>query len=96
MRSRYTAFTLGLNDYLVQSWHASTRPGDLETDPDIVWRRLLIERVEAGGPFDREGYVTFTAIGRGSDGRFEQCERSRFVRDDAGRWVYLDGEAEFA
>ncbi|WP_026139620.1 YchJ family protein [Leucobacter salsicius] len=95
MRSRYAAFALGLLDYLEYSWDASTRPGDLEIDPDVTWRRLLIERVEAGSPFDQEGYVTFTAIGRTSEGRFEQRERSRFVRDAAGRWVYIDGDAEF-
>ncbi|MHA3685294.1 YchJ family protein [Leucobacter sp. HY1908] len=95
MRSRYTAFALGLVDYLERSWHETTRPEELEIDPDVVWRRLLIERVEAGSPFDREGFVTFTAIGRGPEGRFEQRERSRFVRDTAGRWVYVDGEAEF-
>ncbi|MBP1324803.1 SEC-C motif-containing protein [Leucobacter exalbidus] len=95
MRSRYAAFALGLVPYLERSWHASTRPDDLELDPEVVWRRLLIEHVEAGSPFDQEGFVTFAAIGRGPDGRFEQRERSRFVRDKAGRWVYLDGDAVF-
>lgn len=95
MRSRYAAFALGLVEYLERSWDARTRPSDLELDADVVWRRLLIEHVEAGSPFDKEGYVTFTAIGRGDEGRFEQRERSRFVRDSAGRWVYLDGETEF-
>lgn len=93
MRSRYTAFVLGLLSYLEASWDASTRPPDLEIDPEVTWRRLLIERVEAGSPFDYEGFVTFTAVGRSPAGRFEQRERSRFVRDGAGRWVYVDGEA---
>lgn len=95
MRSRYAAFALGLVDYLERSWDASTRPSDLEIDPDVTWRRLLIERAEAGSPFDREGYVTFTAIGRTPEGRFEQRERSRFVRDAGGRWVYIDGVEVF-
>ena len=29
MRSRYSAFVLGLNDYLLATWHASTRPEKL-------------------------------------------------------------------
>lgn len=91
MRSRYAAFSLGLGHYLKRSWDVSTCPDDLELDVSVVWRRLLIERVEAGSPFDKEGYVTFTAIGRGPEGRFEQRERSRFVRDGTGRWVYVDG-----
>ena len=95
MRSRYAAFVLGLVDYLEHSWDVSTRPSDLAIDPDVTWRRLLIERVEAGNTFDREGYVTFTAIGRTSEGRFEQRERSRFGRAADGRWVYIDGEEVF-
>lgn len=91
MRSRYSAFALGLSDYLAQSWHSSTRPSDLELDPDTRWQKLIIESSEAGGPFDREGTVTFTAIGREQGARFELHERSRFVRE-GGRWVYLDGD----
>lgn len=90
MRSRYSAFVLGIERYLLDSWHPSTRPEDLELDGTIVWRRLLVESSEAGGPFDDAGTVTFTAIGRSGDGRFEQRERSRFVRE-GGRWFYFDG-----
>ncbi len=90
MRSRYSAFALGVAEYLLRSWHASTRPSALELDDTVEWRRLLVESTEAGGPFDEVGYVTFTAIGRGSGGRFEQRERSRFVREN-GLWFYVDG-----
>ena len=92
MRSRYAAFALGLVEYLERSWDPSTRPEELELDPEVTWRRLLIEHVEAGSPFDQQGFVTFTAIGRTPEGRFEQRERSRFVRDTRRRWVYIDGE----
>ncbi|WP_053383478.1 YchJ family protein [Leucobacter celer] len=91
MRSRYSAFALGLGEYLLLSWDPATRPASMELDEAVVWKRLFIERVEAGGPFDAEGFVTFTAVGRGAEGRFEQRERSRFGRVD-GRWVYTDGE----
>lgn len=89
MRSRYSAFALGLDAYLLRSWHPSTRPSDFETDPEIRWQRLIIESTEAGGPFDDSGRVTFTAIARGPEGRIEQFERSRFVREH-GHWLYLD------
>ncbi|MBN9612983.1 MAG: SEC-C domain-containing protein [Actinobacteria bacterium] len=97
MRSRYSAFALGLAAYLLESWDVSTRPASLEPDPDLVWRRLLVESTSAGGPFDREGWVTFTAIARGPSGRMMQRERSRFVRVPASaggddRWRYVDGE----
>ncbi len=91
MRSRYSAFALGLERYLLDSWHPSTRPAAMDLDPEVTWRRLLIEGTEAGGPFDREGFVTFTAIARTPAGRFEQRERSRFLRDPGDRWRYVDG-----
>lgn len=90
MRSRYSAFALGLAPYLLASWHSSTRPDSLEIDESLRWIRLLVEGVEAGGPFDDEGFVTFTAIARTPEGRLEQRERSRFVRE-GGHWRYIDG-----
>ncbi len=90
MRSRYSAFTIGDTAYLLRSWHASTRPSELELDESTRWLRLIVEQTEAGGPFDTAGNVTFTAIGRTPDGRFEQRERSRFVREQ-GSWFYVDG-----
>lgn len=97
MRSRYTAFALGRADYLLETWHASTRPTGLDLDDGVRWRHLLIIDTVAGGADDRDGVVEFRAVYRDSDGRGELHERSRFVRDaDAagrlGRWRYLDGE----
>lgn len=93
MRSRFSAFALSLPQYLLDTWHSDTRPADLELDDSIEWKRLFINATEQGGPFDEEGTVTFAAIGRTDAGRFEQRERSRFVRAGADRrWVYLDGD----
>ncbi len=91
MRSRYSAFALGLGEYLLHSWDPATRPASMDLDDPVEWRRLFVERVEAGGPFDAEGFVTFTAVGRTPSGRLEQRERSRFTRAGDGRWVYADG-----
>ena len=94
MRSRYSAFAVGDADYLLATWDPSTRPESLELDDEMVWRRLFVERTEAGGPFDEAGFVTFTAIARGPGGRVELRERSRFRRSSPERrWVYVDGEA---
>lgn len=90
MRSRYSAFVLGLDHYLLASWHHTTRPDALELDTELRWLKLVVEATEAGGPFDDEDFVTFTAIARGPEGRLEQRERSRFVRED-GHWFYVDG-----
>ena len=91
MRSRFSAFALGRADYLLASWDPATRPDALKLDDTVEWRRLFISDTSRGGPADAEGFVTFTAIGRGPDGRFEQRERSRFTRSGAG-WQYTDGE----
>lgn len=90
MRSRFAAFALGRDDYLLASWHPSTRPAALDLDPDVVWRRLQIVDTVAGGPDDDEGIVEFRASYRDAEGAGLLHERSRFVRVD-GRWVYLDG-----
>ena len=33
MRSRYSAYVLGLIDYLLATWHPATAPGELELPP---------------------------------------------------------------
>ncbi|MBC7724544.1 MAG: SEC-C domain-containing protein [Burkholderiaceae bacterium] len=90
MRSRYSAFVVGDADYLLRTWHPSTRPGALELDPEQRWYRLEILRTGDGGPLDREGTIEFTARSRLDGMAAEQHEVSRFVRVD-GRWSYLDG-----
>ena len=87
MRSRFSAFAVGDADYLLATWHPSTRPGDLTLDSDLRWYRLDILDRLAGGPLDTEGVVEFEAFYRG-DERGSQRERSRFVRE-GGRWFYV-------
>ena len=84
MRSRFSAFVLGLPDYLLASWHPSTRPADLDLDGDLTWRRLQIVDSTADT-------VEFRASYRNADGAGLLHERSRFVRQN-GHWFYLDGE----
>ncbi|MDN3523642.1 YchJ family protein [Halomonas ramblicola] len=87
MRSRYSAFVLDLADYLLATWHPSTRPSRLEADPATTWKRL---EVLEGGEEGERGWVHFRATFR--EGRHWAVleESSRFVRE-AGRWFYLDG-----
>lgn len=91
MRSRYSAFALGLPAYLLASWHPTTRPAALELDADATWRRLQIVDTVAGRPGDETGLVEFRASYRDAAGAGLLHERSRFVRD-SGHWRYLDGE----
>jgi SEC-C motif-containing protein len=91
MRSRFSAFALGLERYLLDSWDPSTRPDAVELDGDLEWRRLQIVDTALGGPSDDVGVVEFRASFRenGKPGLLQ--ERSRFARA-GGRWVYVDGD----
>ncbi|OBK22881.1 hypothetical protein A5634_06805 [Mycobacterium asiaticum] len=91
MRSRFSAFTLGATEYLLATWHPSTRPSRLALDGDVTWRRLQIVDTEAGGPDDATGVVEFRAQYERDGRRHIMRERSRFVREN-GRWLYVDGE----
>lgn len=55
MRSRYTAFVLGLSDYLSETWHPTTRPPSIDMDPDTQWSGLAIEEAEGGNTPTRVG-----------------------------------------
>jgi SEC-C motif domain protein len=90
MRSRYSAFALGLPDYLSATWHTSTRPAEIEIDPGLEWRRLDILGTTAGGILAQEGEVEYRALFRSAGARGTLHERSRFVRV-GGAWRYLDG-----
>lgn len=88
MRARYSAFTVQDRDFLVTTWHSSTRPADLELDADREWTGLRIVAHTAGGMLQAEGTVEFSAGYRQAGKRDEQRENSRFVREE-GRWRYL-------
>ncbi|MBF4589315.1 YchJ family protein [Curtobacterium sp. VKM Ac-1395] len=90
MRSRFSAFALGLPQYLLDSWHPSTRPASLELDPEQRWTRLDIVGTRDGGPFDTRGQVTFRAWWRSDTDRGTLEETSDFVRE-RGRWSYVNG-----
>jgi SEC-C motif-containing protein len=96
MRSRFSAFAVGNADYLLRSWHSSTRPPRLDLDPGLRWTRLEILGSSGGGPFHSEGTVEFTAYSRrrrgdGDGGEEAMHENSSFVRE-SGAWVYLSAQ----
>jgi SEC-C motif-containing protein len=88
MRSRYSAYVLGLLDYLLATWHPSTAPGDLELQA-VKWLGLEIKAASSAGD---AGVVEFVARYRDSSGRGQRLhEMSRFVREH-GQWFYVDGQ----
>ncbi len=86
MRSRYSAYVLGLLDYLLATWHASTAPGDLTLSP-VKWLGLEVRHASTSG---EAGVVEFVARWRDGGRAQRMHETSRFVRED-GRWYYIDG-----
>ncbi|MHC9293367.1 YchJ family protein [Mycobacterium sp. LTG2003] len=91
MRSRFSAFAVGDADYLMATWHRTTRPKTLTLDDTIVWRRLQIVDTEAGGGDDAHGVVEFRAQYVADGERRILHERSRFTRT-GGKWMYVDGD----
>ncbi len=90
MRSRYSAYVLGLADYLLATWHASTRPAAIEPDPPGL-RWLGLEVRQHRHVDDTHATVEFVARHR-LGGRGQRLhETSRFVREE-GRWFYVDGD----
>lgn len=87
MRSRYTAFALDDDGYVLRSWHPTTRPPRIDPDPHLRWVGLDIVETSGGGLFDAEGTVEFRAHYRDGGKPGDMVERSRFVRHD-GQWVY--------
>lgn len=91
MRSRYSAFVREDADYLLATWHPTTRPATVHLEPGLRWLGLEVRAARATG--DDRGEVEFVArcrpAGPGPAQRLH--ERSRFLRED-GRWYYLDGD----
>ncbi len=95
VRSRYSAYVLNLKDYLLLTWHASTRPDYLdEPEEGLKWLGLTVKK--AWVATEDEAFVEFVARYKVGGGKAERLhEGSRFVREHiAGewRWFYVDGE----
>ena len=94
MRSRYTGYTLRREDYLLATWHHSTRPAslDLTKKASTKWLGLDIKRANKTAETDDHATVEFIARYKSGSGRAERLhEFSHFVREN-GRWFYIDGE----
>lgn len=93
MRSRYTAFTMAMGDYLIDTHHAATRDTvDKEElvhwSKSVKWLRLEIINVVDGEESDVTGTVEFKA-------HFKERSKSRCIHEDSsfkrefGVWKYF-------
>lgn len=90
MRSRYSAYVLELGDYLLDTWHPSTRPaGALHFERGLKWLGLEVREHRPLGEDRAE--VLFVARSKLGGRAHRLVERSRFVRE-GGRWFYVDGD----
>ncbi len=89
MRSRYSAYVLALEDYLLATWHASTRPAalNLGSEAPPKWLGLEVKAHTASGDAATVEFLVRYRVG----GRAVRLhEISRFVRENE-RWFYVDG-----
>ena len=102
MRSRYSAYTLRNEPYLLSTWHESTRPTEpiINQDEKLQWLGLEVKsalrlRQRKAEAQPNEDFVEFVARLR-VNGRGQRLhELSRFLREpgEGGlRWFYVDGE----
>lgn len=93
MRSRYSAYARQLPDYLLATWHRSTRPAAVEVgSPGSTLRWLGLKVLGHEVVDDEHALVEFVARYRsGGSSATRLHEVSRFVRE-GGRWYYVDGD----
>ncbi|NBQ68097.1 MAG: hypothetical protein EBU46_04380 [Nitrosomonadaceae bacterium] len=91
MRSRYSAYTLMREDYLLATWHPRTRPAslDLTGQPAQQWLGLAVKRHEQTAA--DQAIVEFAARYKINGRAHRLHEISSFVREN-GLWFYVDGD----
>lgn len=93
MRSRYTAYTLGLEDYLLKTWHPDTRPATIGLVDEASTQWLGLQVKQAVTTSEDAAIVEFIAKYKMGGRAYRLHEISRFTRLD-GRWLYLDGDLD--
>jgi len=89
MRSRYTAYALGNEEYILNTWHSSQRPASLELEASVEWQGLKV--LMTSPEKNNEAFVEFIAGFSNAGNKGQMHERSQFIQEN-GVWLYLDGE----
>ena len=91
MRSRFTAYAMQNEAYILATWEASKRPEEINfSKEDAEWTKLEIVNTKKGGKKDNKGIVEFKAYYTQAGEAYVMNEISRFKKS-SGRWLYLDG-----
>lgn len=91
MRSRYTAYALENEPYLLATWHPDTRPDEklFQESPPPQWVNLKIKKSSIHED-KTSGEVEFVATFKINGKAHRIHEVSQFVLED-GKWLYVDG-----
>ena len=93
MRSIYAALCVDDQDYIMRTWHESTRPEKPQSivGTKVKWVTLQILHIEGGGLNDDAGAVEYFAHFSLNGKMIRLHEISHFKRTE-GEWFYLYGE----
>jgi SEC-C motif-containing protein len=92
MRSRYTAYTIGEIDYILDT-HDPETVSDVSIDSVLawsgssIWKGLEIIRTKGGKVRDKKGTVEFKAYYTAEEKNQIHHEKSQFIKIK-GRWYY--------
>ncbi|MDO9151902.1 MAG: YchJ family metal-binding protein [Methylotenera sp.] len=94
MRSRYSAYVLKLEAYLLKTWHPDTRPAQLDLNQyPLKWLGLQVKKYKQID--ENHAVVEFVARYKHADNLSGRAERlhevSQFERINAS-WYYVSGE----
>ena len=90
MRSRYCAYVLAREDYLLTTWHPSTRPPNIPPS-QVRWLGLKVIRAANNA---MTGEVEFVARHKMNGKAQRLHEVSHFVNEN-GHWLYVNGKIEY-
>jgi len=87
MRSRYSAFVIEDEAYLLTSWHPEHRPKDIQFDPKTKWLGLKVIATKQGNASDETGQVKFVARYKVAGKAYRIEENSYFIKLGL-QWLY--------
>lgn len=96
LRARYTAFTQGHIDYILDTHHSKTRNEVKreeieEWSKNSQWLGLKIVEKKAGEANDQQGIIVFCAS-YSADGETEEHWEQSFFEKENGQWKFLDAK----